>query len=119
MIDSRKQAVLPSRAKCDLLLVAVKRSAIADALRSGGADGVLVAPPVFDGRPLIVPICGDDVDAKATVRELVAGLGCRALDVGPLHKARHIEYLAAIVIGLLFSGFEAHTVFNLITETKF
>jgi len=151
----------------DLLLLAVKRSAIADALSSSGADdGVLagkvlidcnnlgpdpagtasiaeevsllskgarvvkafncchfevwkLTPPVFDGRPLIVPICGDDVDAKARVRELVAGLGCRALDVGPLHKARHIEYLAAIVIGLLFSGFEPHTVFNLITETKF
>lgn len=78
-----------------------------------------LSPPVFDGRPLIVPICGDDADAKATVRELIASLGCRALDVGPLHKARHIEYLAAIVIGLLFSGFESHTVFNLITETEF
>ncbi|WP_322418798.1 NADPH-dependent F420 reductase [Mesorhizobium huakuii] len=151
----------------DILLLAVKRNAIADALRSSGADdGLLVgkvlidcnnlgpdpegtasiaeeisllskgarvvkafncchfevwklSPPVFDGRPLSVPICGDDANAKAAVRELVASLGCRALDLGPLNKARHIEYLAAIVIGLLFSGFAPRTVFNLITETEF
>lgn len=151
----------------DLLILAVKRAAIADALQSSGAgDGLLagkilidcnnlgpdpegmtsiaeeisflsrgalvvkafncchfhvwkLSPPVFDGRPLVVPICGDDAAAKNMVRKLIAGLGCRALDIGPLHKARHIEYLAAIVIGLLFSGFEPHTVFNLITATEF
>jgi len=151
----------------DVLLLAVKRNAISEALRSSGADdGMLtgkvlidcnnlgpdpagttsiaeeisllskgarvvkafncchfdvwkLSPPIFDGRPLVVPISGDDADAKAAVSELVASLGCRALDLGPLHKARHIEYLAAIVIGLLFSGFAPRTVFNLITETQF
>ena len=78
-----------------------------------------LAPPAFDGRPLVVPICGDDPSAKAVVGELIAGLGCRWLDVGPLGKARHLEHLAAIVIGLLFSGFEPQTVFNLVTSTEF
>jgi len=78
-----------------------------------------LSPPVFDGRPLVVPICGDDERAKTIVSKLAGDLGCCALDLGPLGKARHIEYLAAIVIGLLFSGFEPHTVFNLITSTKF
>lgn len=150
----------------DVLLLAVKRNAIADALRSSGDESSLagkvlidcnnlgpdpegatsiaeeiasiakdarvvkafncchfevwkLSPPVFDGRPLVVPICGDDDGAKGIVRDLVAALGCRALDLGPLHKARHLEYLAAIVIGLLFSGFEPHTVFNLVTSTEF
>jgi len=151
----------------DLLILAVKRSAIAEALQlSGSDDGMLagkilvdcnnlgpdpegtnsiaeeisllskgarvvkafncchfevwkLSPPVFDGRPLVVPICGDDTAAKEVVGNLIAGMGCRALDLGSLHKARHIEYLAAIVIGLLFSGFEANTVFNLITATEF
>jgi hypothetical protein len=151
----------------DTLLLAVKRAAIADALRSSGAeDGLLagkilidcnnlgsdpegmtavaeeiasvargahvvkafncchfevwkLSPPMFDGRPLVVPICGDDEDAKATVKELIAQMGARALDIGPLRKARHLEYLAGIVIGLLFSGFEPYTVFNLITSTEF
>jgi 8-hydroxy-5-deazaflavin:NADPH oxidoreductase len=34
-----------------------------------------------------------------------------------LHRARHLEAMAAIVIGLLFGGYDAHTVFNLITTT--
>lgn len=33
-------------------------------------------PPVFDGRPLAVPICGDDRAALARVRELVRDVGC-------------------------------------------
>lgn len=151
----------------DVLLLAVKRNAIADALRSSGAEEGFLAgkvlidcnnlgpdpegaisiaeeiasiakdarvvkafncchfevwklsPPVFDGRPLVVPICGEEDSAKTIVKDLVAAIGCRALDLGPLHKARHLEYLAAIVIGLLFSGFEPYTVFNLITSTEF
>lgn len=151
----------------DVLLLAVKRVAVADALQSSGAgDGVLtgkilidcnnlgpdpdgitsiaeeiasiaqgarvvkafncchfevwkLSPPTFDGRPLVVPICGDHDGAKATVKELIAQLGGRALDIGPLRKARHLEYLAGIVIGLLFSGFEPYTVLNLISSTEF
>ena len=76
-------------------------------------------PPIFDGRPLVVPICGDAADTKAIVGGLVAELGCHPLDLGPLGKSRHLEYLAAIVIGLLFSGYEPYTVFNLVTSTEF
>jgi len=151
----------------EVLLLAVKRVAIAEALLASGAeDGILagkvlidcnnlgpdpedgrsiaeeigaiakgahvvkafncchfevwtLAQPIFDGRALVVPICGDDAAAKASVAELIGQLGCRPLDVGPLRKSHHLEYLAAIVIGLLFSGFEPHTVFNLVTATEF
>ncbi|MGH8187506.1 MAG: NADPH-dependent F420 reductase, partial [Steroidobacteraceae bacterium] len=34
-------------------------------------------PPLFDGRPLAVPYCGDDAAAKGIVSQLIAGLGCR------------------------------------------
>jgi 8-hydroxy-5-deazaflavin:NADPH oxidoreductase len=74
-------------------------------------------PPVFDGRPLAVPYCGDDDNAKAHVRQLIEEMGCRPLDLGPLGKARHVEYLAAIVIGLLFTGADPTTVFNLVDAT--
>jgi predicted dinucleotide-binding enzyme len=76
-------------------------------------------PPAFDGRPLVVPICGDDAAAKATVRALIEEMGCRPLDLGGLVKSRNLEALAAIVIGLLFSGFDRYTVFNLLSETPF
>lgn len=74
-------------------------------------------PLHFDGRPLGVPYCGDATDSKVAVRKLIADLGCRPIDIGPLHRARHLEAMAAIVIGLLFGGYDAHTVFNLITTT--
>jgi 8-hydroxy-5-deazaflavin:NADPH oxidoreductase len=71
-------------------------------------------PPVFDGRPLVVPLAGDDPVGKELVAGLVRDLGCEPLDVGPLHRARHLEAMAAIVIGLLYGGAPARTVFNLV-----
>jgi predicted dinucleotide-binding enzyme len=75
-------------------------------------------PPVFDGRNLAVPFCGDDSTAKNTVAGLIGDLGCRPVDVGPLHRARHLEAMAAVVIGLLFSGADPLTVFNLVDATS-
>jgi NADPH-dependent F420 reductase len=43
------------------------------------------------GRPLDVFIAGDDDTAKRTVSELVTSGGLRALDVGPLRRARELE----------------------------
>jgi 8-hydroxy-5-deazaflavin:NADPH oxidoreductase len=73
-----------------------------------------MCPPTFDGRPLAVPYCGDDQQAKSRVADLIKQLGCTPLDIGALAKARHLEYLAAIVIGLLFDGADPTTVFNLV-----
>lgn len=72
-------------------------------------------PPVFDGRPLAVPLCGDDEEANAVVGRLVADLGCTPVPIGPLRQARHLEAMAAIVIGLLWRGADSRTVFNLVT----
>ena len=95
---------------------------IAEAARYG--EAVLLAvnrdrvwqmsPPLFDGRPIAVPHCGDDDAAKGQVRRLIEDIGCRPLDLGGLEEARHIEYLAAIVIGLLLEGADPTTVFNLV-----
>ncbi|MEV0256357.1 NAD(P)-binding domain-containing protein [Streptomyces sp. NPDC050732] len=57
-------------------------------------------PPVFDGRPLAVPVCGDDPGALAVVRALVSDLGCRPLAAGGLERAGLLEATAALVIGL-------------------
>ncbi|MBI5953573.1 MAG: NAD(P)-binding domain-containing protein [Chloroflexi bacterium] len=43
------------------------------------------------GQPLDVFIAGDDADAKSKVSQLVADGGMRAIDAGPLHRARQIE----------------------------
>jgi hypothetical protein len=43
------------------------------------------------GQPLDVFIAGDDADAKAKVAQLVTDGGMRAVDAGPLSRARQIE----------------------------
>ncbi|MFI2606648.1 NADPH-dependent F420 reductase [Kitasatospora sp. NPDC018619] len=57
-------------------------------------------PPVFDGRPLLVPLCGDDAPAVETVRQLVRDLGCVPVDGGGLDRAGLLEATAAFLIGL-------------------
>lgn len=59
-----------------------------------------LTPPVFDGRPLAVPLCGDHETALTAVRRLVRDLGCLPLDAGGLDRAGLVEATAALLIGL-------------------
>ena len=52
--------------------------------------GTLLAGEVA-GQPLDVFIAGDDADAKAKVAQIVTDGGMRAIDTGPLSRARQIE----------------------------
>jgi predicted dinucleotide-binding enzyme len=52
------------------------------------------------GQPLDVFLAGDDEDAKATVRQLVEGGGLRAVDAGPLARARELEALGYLHMAL-------------------
>jgi len=52
------------------------------------------------GQPLDVFIAGDDADAKAAVSRLVESGGQRAIDAGPLNRARQLEALGFLHIGL-------------------
>ncbi|GKQ36819.1 NADP oxidoreductase [Streptomyces sp. A012304] len=59
-----------------------------------------LTPPVFDGRPLAVPLCGDDEGALDVVRRLVRDVGCEPLNAGGLRRAALAEATAALLIGL-------------------
>ena len=62
------------------------------------------------GHPLDVFLAGDDDAAKATVRQLVEDGGLRAVDAGPLRRARELEalgYLHMIVQQPLDAGFSS------------
>jgi predicted dinucleotide-binding enzyme len=54
----------------------------------------------FGGSTPTVFLAGDDPDAKATVAELVADLGCEPVDAGALATARFLEPLAALMATL-------------------
>ena len=61
--------------------------------------GTLVAGQVA-GQPLDVFIAGDDADAKAKVAQIATDGGLRAIDAGPLHRARQIEGMQLLHIVL-------------------
>jgi len=61
--------------------------------------GTLLAGQVA-GQPLDVFIAGDDADAKSKVAQLVIDGGMRAIDTGPLHRARQIEGMQLLQITL-------------------
>lgn len=56
--------------------------------------------PATDGVPLDGLYAGDDAGAKATVARLLADLGFRPLDAGPLAAARGLELMAYLNIDL-------------------
>ena len=55
------------------------------------------------GIQLDVFIAGDDADARAKVATLVEAGGLRALDVGPLVRARQLEAVGLFHIALQYS----------------
>ncbi|AZM57093.1 NADP oxidoreductase [Streptomyces sp. WAC 01529] len=57
-------------------------------------------PPVFDGRSLAVPVCGDDQEALTRVHRLVRDVGCEPVAGGGLDRAGLLEATAALFIGL-------------------
>jgi predicted dinucleotide-binding enzyme len=62
----------------------------------------LAAGKLAQGRPdEDAFVCGDDADAKALSLELAAKVvGGRALDAGPLVRARVLEGLTAVIVSL-------------------
>jgi 8-hydroxy-5-deazaflavin:NADPH oxidoreductase len=73
----------------------------------------IMADPKFSGGPPVLFYCGDDADAKKTVRELASQLGFDAVDAGPLTQARLLEPFAALWISLAFkAGFGSEIAFR-------
>lgn len=65
--------------------------------------------PIFNGRPAEVYYCGDDDDAKARARELIADLKFTPVDLGELKMARYLEPMVYIWIQRLMTGKHAGT----------
>jgi NADPH-dependent F420 reductase len=62
--------------------------------------GTRLAEPVVDGVRLDGFYAGDDAEANAAVAELVAAMGFRPLDAGPLRAARSLEHLGFLNVSL-------------------
>ena len=54
--------------------------------------------------PVTIPLAGNDADAKATVAELVSGMGLEPLDVGPIRASHVLEGMLEIWINARSTG---------------
>ncbi|MFQ5931288.1 MAG: NADPH-dependent F420 reductase [Nitrospiraceae bacterium] len=63
-----------------------------------------MADPAFGSQKADLFLCGDDANAKSAVAKLGEDLGLDVVDTGPLHTARHLEYMASLWIYMAFRG---------------
>jgi len=75
----------------------------------------IMADPKFSAGNAVLFYCGDDTDAKQTVRKLTEELGFDPVDAGPLTQARTLEPFALLWISLAFrSGMGRDFAFQLL-----
>lgn len=73
---------------------------VVKAFNTTGAENM--ADARYPGGPPMMPVCGDDADARQRVAALAALIGFEAIDCGPLSAARYLEPLAMVWIHLAF-----------------
>jgi predicted dinucleotide-binding enzyme len=71
---------------------------VVKAFNSTGVEN-MAAPRYGEQRALML-VCGDDVEARQSVRGLAESIGFEAIDAGPLARARLIEPMAMLWITL-------------------
>ena len=59
-----------------------------------------LASGTVGANPTTVLIAGDDADAKALLTGIISAAGLRAIDAGPLRRARELEAMGFLQIGL-------------------
>ncbi len=71
--------------------------------------------PQYGDQQAAMFYCGDDVQAKATVKQLTEELGYVAIDCGPLRLSRQLEPLAMLYVHLaVFEGWGGDCAFQML-----
>jgi NADPH-dependent F420 reductase len=92
--------VVPSDSSAaDEIAAALPRSRILKAFNTTFA-GTLAAGSVGSSATTTVLIAGDDAEAKSVLAEVVTAGGLKAVDAGPLRRARELEALGFLQLSL-------------------
>ena len=87
------------RSGAERLAAANARVAIVKAFNVYGVENL--GDPDFGSARGMLPVAGDDDDAKRRVLDLAASFGWEPLDVGPLSMALHLEHMALLWIHMV------------------
>jgi len=60
--------------------------------------------PESSGGPVSIPLAGNNADAKATVAELIEGMGLEAIDVGGIENAHWVEGMLIMWLNNRYGG---------------
>jgi len=86
---------------------------VVKAFNTTGAENM--ADPAYPGGTALMPVCGDDGEARAAVMALARDLGFEAVGAGDLKAARLLEPFAMTWIHLAIKcGFGRRTAFGLL-----
>ena len=86
---------------------------VVKAFNTTGAENM--ADAAYPGGLPMMPVCGDDADARQRVMALATLIGFEAVDMGPLMAARYLEPFAMTWIHLAFrQGFGRRFAFGLL-----
>ena len=86
---------------------------VVKAFNSTGAENM--ADARYPGGVPMMPVCGDDAQARQRVMALATLIGFEAVDLGPLSSARYLEPFAMTWIHLAFrQGFGRRFAFGLL-----
>jgi hypothetical protein len=97
---SRELAADPLLSGAELVRDWVRTSAVVKAFNVTGSGNM--ADPNYGAQHPLLPVAGDDADAKALVMGLANELGFDSVDAGPLAAARDLEHLALLWIRLAY-----------------
>lgn len=84
----------------EVLAQQARGARLVKAFNSTGAENM--ADAAYAGGLPMMPVCGDDADARLRVMALATLIGFEAVDMGPLMAARYLEPFAMTWIHLAF-----------------
>ncbi len=84
----------------EVLAQQARGARVVKAFNSTGAENM--ADATYAGGLPMMPVCGDDADARQRVMALATLIGFEAVDMGPLMAARYLEPCAMTWIHLAF-----------------
>ncbi|MEV7091525.1 NAD(P)-binding domain-containing protein [Amycolatopsis sp. NPDC051045] len=110
LVDCTNDPALTGAPVASRIAAAAPGAHVVKAFNLAPTDVWQLTPPAWNGRPLSVPLCGDDPAALEVVGRLVRDIGATPVHGGGLDRAALLEATAAFAIGLWFAGEDAQAI---------